>query len=73
VPDDRALGVVAAHALGFSRVAQVPGERLVVRGDRGDRGADPHGHGLTGAFGRVAGDADAPAQTECLGELVGKQ
>src|SRR5215470_17847382 len=55
-PADGFFWLVAAQPAGADRVAQVPGEGVVLRGDGADRGADAHRDRLAGALGRVSGE-----------------
>src|SRR6516162_11217640 len=55
-PADGFFRLVAAQPARADRVAQVPGEGVVLRGDGADRRPDTHRDRLAGALGRVSGE-----------------
>src|SRR5581483_9420661 len=71
-PADGFFRLVAAQPARADRVAQVPGEGVVLRGDGIDRGPDAHRDRLAGTFGGVAGEPGPAAEAERVGELGGE-
>src|SRR5215467_12840442 len=71
-PADGFFRLVAAQPARADRVAQVPGEGVVLRGDGADRGPDAHRDRLAGALGRVAGEPGPAAQAERARKLSGQ-
>src|SRR5215472_5989848 len=71
-PADGLFRLVAAQPARADRVAQVPGEGVVLHGDGADRGPDAHRDRLTGALGRVSGEPGPAAEAERARELSGE-
>src|SRR6516164_9786927 len=71
-PADGFFWLVAAQPARADRVAQVPGEGVVLRGDGADRGPDAHRDRLAGTLGRVSGEPGPAAEAERAREFGGE-
>src|SRR5215468_3772328 len=71
-PADGFFWLVAAQPTRADRVAQMPGEGVVLRADGADRSPDAHRDRLAGALGRVAGEPGPAAEAERARELGGE-
>src|SRR5438067_10773042 len=71
-PADVFFWLVAAQPARADRVAQVPGEGVVLRGDGADRSSDAHRDGLAGTLGRVSGEPGPATEAERARELGGE-
>src|SRR5215467_4042863 len=72
-PADGFFRLVAAQPARADRVAQVPGEGVVLCGDGADRSPDAHRDRLAGALGRVSGKPGPAAEAERARELGGER
>src|SRR5499427_5539131 len=71
-PADGIFRLVAAQPARADRVAQVPGEGVVLRADRADRSPDAHRDRLAGALGRITGEPGPAAEAERAREFGGE-
>src|SRR5215472_9230938 len=71
-PADGFFWLVAAQPARADRVAQVPGEGVVLRGDGADRSPDAHRDRLARTLGRITGEPGPAAEAERARELGGE-